>query len=272
MSKENVNAGGDGKTMSFWDHLDELRKVLVRVFVVTLLFAVVAFCFKDRLFAIILAPGSPDFLTYSLFGRAAALTGGTLENFTPQLINTELARQFLIHVRMAFTMGFILASPYILYEIFRFITPALYSNEQRCFSRMVAGGYVMFMLGVALSYFLIFPLTFRFLASYQVDASVVNMISLESYISTLVTLSLWMGLAFEMPVLAWLFARFGFLKAEFLRRYHKHAVVVILFLAAIITPTSDAVTLLLVAFPMWLLYLLSILITARTKVILNVEC
>ncbi len=250
--------------MTFWDHLDELRKVLVRVFGVTLVFGIVAFCFKERLFDIILAPGSPEFLTYGLFKRIAALSGGEMAEFAPQLINTELARQFLIHVKMAFTVGFIIASPYALYEIFRFITPALYSNEQKCFSRMVGSGYVMFLLGMALSYFLIFPLTYRFLASYQVDPTVVNMITLESYISTLVTLSLWMGLAFEMPVLAWLFARFGFINDAFLRKYHKHAVVVILILAAIITPTSDAFTLLLVAIPMWLLYLLSIFIVRHT--------
>lgn len=250
--------------MTFWDHLDELRSVLLRIVVVTVTLGIVAFCFKQQLFDLILAPGSPDFLTYTLLGRFSAVTGGAMEDFAPTLINTELARQFLIHVKMAFTVGFIFASPYVIYEIFRFITPALYSNEQRCFTRMVASGYLMFIVGVGVSYFLIFPLTYRFLASYQVDSSVMNMITLESYISTLVTLSLWMGVIFEMPVLAYLFARFGFLNDTFMRTYHKHAVVVILVAAAIITPTSDVFTLLLVALPMWLLYLVSIGIVART--------
>ena len=250
--------------MTFWDHLDELMSVLVRVVVATVAFGIVAFCFKETLFDLILAPGSPDFLTYSLLGRFSAAAGGDMADFAPTLINTELARQFLIHVKMAFTVGFIFASPYVIYELFRFITPALYANEQKCFTRMVASGYLMFLVGVAVSYFLIFPLTYRFLVSYQVDASVMNMITLESYITTLVTLSLWMGIVFEMPILAYLFARFGFLNDTFMRKYHKHAVVVILILAAIITPTSDVFTLLLVALPMWLLYLVSIGIVAST--------
>ena len=130
---------------------------------------------------------------------------------------------------------------------------------------MVGGGYAMFALGVAVSYFLIFPLTFRFLGTYQVSSEVENMIALQSYISTLMTMSLAMGLVFEIPILSWLFAKLGLLSACFMRRYWKHAIVVILVVTAIITPTSDVFTLLLIALPMWLLYEISIWIVKNSR-------
>ncbi|MCI7162038.1 MAG: twin-arginine translocase subunit TatC, partial [Butyricimonas virosa] len=129
---------------------------------------------------------------------------------------------------------------------------------------VVGYGYIMFMVGVLISYFLIFPLTFRFLGTYQVSDQVENMISLQSYISTLLMMSLAMGIVFEIPILSWLFAKLGFISADFMRRYRRHAVVIILVVAAIITPTSDVFTLLLVSLPMWLLYEVSILIVKRS--------
>ena len=129
--------------------------------------------------------------------------------------------------------------------------------------RVVGGGYAMFALGVAVSYFLIFPLTFRFLGTYQVSGEVENMIVLQSYISTLVLMCLTMGIVFEIPILSWLFAKLGFLTADFMRRYRKHAIVIILIVAAVITPTSDVFTLSLVTLPMWVLYEASILVVNR---------
>ena len=143
------------------------------------------------------------------------------------------------------------------------MSPALYSNERKYVVRVVGSGYVMFMLGVLLSYFLIFPLTFRFLGTYQVSSDVENMIALQSYISTLILMSLAMGIVFEIPILSWLFAKLGFISADFMKRYRRHAVVIILIVAAVITPTSDIFTLSLVALPMWLLYEVSIWIVKR---------
>ena len=140
------------------------------------------------------------------------------------------------------------------------VSPALYTNERKYATRVVGSGYSMFILGVLLSYYMIFPLTFRFLGTYQVSGEVENMITLQSYISTLVIMSLAMGIVFEMPVLSWLFAKLGFLSADFMCRYRKHAVIIILIIAAIITPTSDIFTLLLVSLPMWILYEISIYI------------
>lgn len=257
-------SGADKQT--FWEHLDELRAAILKGLLVAVVLGVAAFCFKDELFRIILAPKDADFVTYRLFSRISTLVGeGSAPVFHVRLINTGLAQQFIIHMKAAFCVGALLASPYVLYQLFRFVSPALYTRERRYATRVVVGGYVMFLVGVAVSYFLIFPLTFRFLGTYQVSDQVENLIALSSYISTLLTMSLAMGLVFEIPMLAWLFARLGFLSAAFMRHYRRHAIVVILVVAAIITPTSDVFTLSLVALPMWMLYEVSILIVKRTK-------
>ena len=245
--------------LSFWEHLDVLRAIIIRIVVVTVLCGIVAFLFKDELFAVVLAPRNPDFLTSRLLARISGLFGGGLpDNPVIQLINTGLAEQFVIHMKTALCAGVLCASPYVLYELFRFISPALYAHEKRFAMPVIVGGYVMFMFGVLLSYYLIFPLTFRFLGTYQVSEDVVNMISLQSYMSTLVLMSLSMGIVFEMPVVSWLMARMGLLSSSFMSRYRRHAIVVILIVAAIITPTSDIFTLLMVSLPMWLLYEVSV--------------
>lgn len=255
----------DTDGQSFWDHLDVLRAAIVKSLLVAVVFGMAAFCFKEELFAVILAPKDADFITYRLlYAFSGLVTEADAPDFLVKLINTGLAEQFIIHMKAALCVGVLSASPYILFQIFRFVSPALYANEREYVVRVVGGGYVMFLLGVLLSYFLIFPLTFRFLGTYQVSCEVENMIALQSYISTLMTMSLAMGLVFEIPILSWMFAKLGFLSADFMRRYRKHAIVVILVVAAIITPTSDVFTLSLVALPMWLLYEVSILIVNRT--------
>lgn len=253
----------DTNTQSFWEHLEVLRTAIVKILTVAVMFGIAAFCFKEQLFAIVLAPKNGGFITYRLLDRIAAWAGSVVEPFSVQLINTGLAQQFVIHMKTAMCAGVLCASPYILYQLFRFVSPALYDHERRCAMRMVGSGYAMFGLGVLVSYFLIFPLTFRFLGTYQVSSEVDNLITLDSYISTLVMMCLAMGIVFEIPIFSWLFAKLGFLSAKFMRRYRKHAVVIILVIAAVITPTSDVFTLLLVALPMWLLYEVSIFIVNK---------
>lgn len=250
---------------SFWEHLDVLRAAIVKIVAVAVVFGIAAFCFKEELFAVILAPKNDGFITYRLFNRTAAWAGSETGSFAVQLINTGLAQQFIIHMKTALCAGVLCASPYILYQLFRFVSPALYANERKYVVRVVGGGYAMFVVGVLVSYFLIFPLTIRFLGTYQVSGEVANLITLDSYISTLVLICLSMGIVFEIPILSWLFAKLGFLSADFMRRYRKHAIVIILVVAAIITPTSDVFTLSLVALPMWLLYEVSILLVDRAK-------
>ena len=260
-----MEQASESEKQSFWDHLDILRASLVKIAAVTAVFVVVAFFFKEALFSVILAPKDADFITYRwLYFFSGWVTDEQAQDFYVKLINTGLAQQFMIHMKVAMCTGVLCASPYILYQLFRFVSPALYANERKYVVRVVGYGYIMFMVGVLISYFLIFPLTFRFLGTYQVSDQVENMISLQSYISTLLMMSLAMGIVFEIPILSWLFAKLGFICADFMRRYRRHAVVIILVVAAIITPTSDVFTLLLVSLPMWLLYEVSILIVKRS--------
>mgnify|MGYP002522879332 CR=1 FL=1 len=245
-----------GEGLTFWDHLDELRSVIIRILVISVLAGIVAFCLKDELFAIVLAPRSSDFVTYRLMG---------VEPFSIHLMNTGLTEQFMIHMKTAFFAGFLVASPYVIYLLFRFVSPALYDNERKYATALVSSGYLMFVLGTLLNYFLIFPLTVKFLGTYQVSEDVANMLTLQSYMDTLLMMSLVMGIVFELPVVSWLLGRMGLVNAQMMSQWRKHAIVAILVVAAIITPTTDAFTLFIVALPIWLLYELSILIVKTTN-------
>jgi sec-independent protein translocase protein TatC len=173
------------------------------------------------------------------------------------MIATDLSSQFVTHITTAVYLGLLGASPYILYELFRFISPALYENEKK-YSVQVAGIiYMLFLLGVLMSYFVLFPISFRFLGTYSVSAKVVSNITLDSYISTFVSLTLVMGLVFQLPVIAFFLGKLEFVTSEMLSCYRKHAFLVIMLVAAIITP-PDLMTLILVTIPLYLLYEVSI--------------
>ncbi|MDE6552300.1 MAG: twin-arginine translocase subunit TatC [Muribaculaceae bacterium] len=254
----------DGSGLTFWDHLDVLRGVILRCLAVVLLFTVIAFCLKEEIFDVVLAPKSPDFILYRLLSELSAHLGfSVVDTFDVALINTGLAQQFMIHMKTAFCVGLIVASPYILHQLFGFVSPALYEKERKYSVRLLAGGYLMFLVGVALSYFIIFPLTFRFLGTYQVSAEVTNLITIESYMSVLIMLCLFMGIMCELPVLSYIATKAGIIDSGFLKKYRRHAILVILVVCAIITPTSDAFTLLIVSLPIWLLYEASILISRK---------
>jgi len=245
----------DASPMTFWDHLDELRSVIIRILLVTVVAAAVAFCLKDVLFAVVLAPHTSDFVTYRLMG---------VSRFSIDLMNTGLTEQFMIHLKTAMYAGVLVVSPYIIYQLFRFVSPALYDSERKYATALVSSGYLMFMLGTLLNYFLIFPLTVKFLGTYQVSDDVANMLTLQSYMDTLLMMSLMMGIVFELPVVSWLLGRMGLINASMMQMWRKHAVVAILVISAIITPTTDAFTLLVVALPIWLLYEASIWIVKMT--------
>ena len=245
----------DTGQLTFWEHLDVLRGSIIRMLVAAVAAGVVAFVLKDRLFGIVLAPADGAFVTYRLLG---------IEPFTIHLINTGLAEQFMIHMKVAFVAGVLMASPYILYVLFRFISPALYDNERRYSVRLTVAAYVMFIVGLLVNYFVIFPLTVRFLGTYQVSGAVDNMLTISSYVDTLAMMSIVFGIVFEIPVISWLLARFGLLKAEWMSRYRRHAIVAIVAVAAVITPTSDVFTLLIVSLPIWLLYEVSVVIVRNS--------
>ena len=254
------------ETGTFWDHLDELRNVLLKIAFVAVLCGIIAFIFKDFIFQIVFAPKNDDFITYKwLESLGGIFSGNSHEGFAVSLINTGLAQQFVVHMKTALCFGVLCASPYILYQIFRFVSPALYEDERKYAVRIAGSGYIMFITGVLIGYFLIFPLTFRFLGTYQVSDEVTNMISLDSYMSTLALISFSLGVVFELPVVSWLFAKMGFLNSSFMKNYRKHSIVAILVVAAVITPTSDVFTLLAVSLPMYLLYEASIILVAFTE-------
>lgn len=241
---------------TFWDHLEVLRSSLIRIGVAIVLLAVVAFVMKDELFSIVLAPRSSDFVTYRLLG---------VDAFSLHLMNTGLTEQFMIHMRTALYAGLLVASPYVLYELFRFVSPGLYREERRYAVWIVGAAYVMFLMGTLVDYLIVFPLTVRFLGTYQVSPDVANMLTLQSYIDTLLSMSLVMGVVFELPVVCGIMGRMGLLTEQRMSEYRRHAIVAILIVSAIITPTTDVFTLFIVALPIYLLYEVSIWIVRITK-------
>ena len=254
-------AAPDDKPMTFWDHLDALRDVILRVLAVAVAAFIVAFCFKEPLFRLILAPSSPDFILYRWISSVASMIGAdasALRDFSVDLFSTTLTAQFMIHMKMAFYVSLVVIMPYTLYLLFGFIRPALYQNERRSTTKVVVWSYILFMLGIVLDYLIIFPLAFRFLGTYQVSESIPNVITLESYTDLLVTLTLLMGILFELPILAWFLSKLGIIDAAFMRKYRRHAILVIVIIAAIITPTTDIFTLTIVTLPIYLLYEVSI--------------
>jgi sec-independent protein translocase protein TatC len=256
----------DPNAMTFVEHLEVLRRMLLRVLAVVMVIAIAVFCFKDWTFQMLLAPSQWDFVTYRYIEKFLHWLGSsfTFNEYHVNLIATELSSQFMTHVTAAMYLGFLGASPYILWELFRFVTPALYEKERKYSVRVAIIVYVLFVIGVLMSYFILFPISFRFLGTYSVSDIVESNITLHSYISTFTTLTLIMGLVFQLPVIAYFLGKIGVVKSDFLKRYRKHALVVIMVVAAIITP-PDLMTLILVTIPLYLLYEVSIWILKRME-------
>ena len=252
--------------MTFGEHLEELRQMLFRILVAVIAIAIIVFCFKDWTFGLLLAPSHWDFVTYRYIEKFLHWLGSnfSFDEYHVNLIATELSSQFMTHVTAAFYLGLLGASPYIIYELFRFVTPALYENERKYSVRVAIIVYVLFIIGVLMSYFILFPISFRFLGTYSVSDMVESNITLHSYISTFTTLTLIMGLVFQLPVIAFFLGKIGAVKSDFLKRYRKHALVIIMVVAAIITP-PDLMTLILVTIPLYLLFEVSIRILKKME-------
>ena len=248
--------------MSFWEHLDVLRGVLIKIAVVLVVLAIVFFALMPTIFDnVILAPCKGDFVLYQLFEKLTAGIPGlpqfTTEGFHVELINIQLASQFFIHMSTSFWLALVFSFPIVIYLRWTFVSPALYEHEKRGIKRAFGFGNLMFFLGVAVGYFVVFPVTLRFLADYHVSAMVPNQISLDSYMDSFLMLIFIMGIIFELPLLAWLLGKIGVLKRSFFKKYRRHAIVVLLILAAFITPTGDPFTLTIVFLPIYFLYELS---------------
>ena len=253
--------------MTMGGHLEVLRRMLFRIAGVVLAMGIAIFCFKDETFSILLAPHKSDFITFRWVEDMMRLIGVnfTFDPYNIPLISTELAAQFMTHISTSCYLAFLCASPYILVELFGFVSPALYDNEKRYSLIVIFVVYLLFALGLLMSYFVIFPISFQFLATYQVDPTINNTITLSSYISTFTTLTLMMGLVFQLPVIAFVLAKMGIVDTSMLRHYRRHALIVITIIAAIITPTTDIFTLLLVTVPIYMLYELSIFVVKRVE-------
>lgn len=257
--------------MSFWDHVDALRSVLIRIVVVLVLLTIGLFALMPSIFdQIILAPCHGDFVLYRLFERMTSsvswLPQFSTEGFNVDLINIKLASQFFIHMSTSFWLALVLAFPIVLYFLWSFVAPALYPREKRGVKTAFLIGCFMFFLGVAVGYFIVFPVTLRFLADYHVSQLVPNQISLDSYMDTFLMLIFIMGVIFELPLVAWLLGTLGVLHRGFFRTYRRHAVVVLLALAAIITPTGDPFTLMVVFLPIYILYEVSAYLVPKSLV------
>ncbi len=255
-----ASSNNNDSMLTFGGHLKVLRQMLFRILGLTGVLAVIVFCFKDTTWNILLAPSEWDFCTYKwieTFVQSIGFPDFSFEEFHVDLIATDLSSQFMTHITTAFYLGLLGASPYILFELFRFISPALYDNEKKYFSKVIGVIYLLFILGVLMCYYILFPISFRFLGTYSVSERVHSSITLDSYVETFTTLTLVMGLVFQLPVIAFAIAKMGFISSQILSAYRKHAFLIIMIVAAIITP-PDIMTLVLVTIPLYLLFELSI--------------
>ncbi len=254
------------KEMSFLEHLEELRWVLVRSAAGVFLGAILAFIFYRIIFDyIILAPKSPNFFTNRTLCAIAQWmnTPGLCINSTPlELININMAGQFNTHIMVSVYAGIVLAFPYIIYQVWSFVRPALYTNERKRTRGAVFFISLLFIAGVLFGYYIISPLTIHFLGGYSISQEVSNQINLGSYVGSIASVTLATGLLFELPMLIVFLTKAGIVTPSFLKKYRRHAFVVILVAAAIITP-PDILSLILVTLPLWLLFEGSIAVSVR---------
>lgn len=266
--------GGSSGEMSFWEHLDVMRSMLVKAGLLVVVLTVALFAAMPDIFdRVILAPCRGDFVLYRVFAGLSGLGGWfpdfSGDDFHVDIINIKLASQFFIHVSTSFWCALVLSVPALMYLLWDFVSPALYASERKGVRFAFLLGNVMFFVGVAVGYFVVFPVTLRFLADYHVSAAVVNQISLDSYMDNFLMMVLAMGLVFEMPLLAWLLGRLGVISRDMFSRYRRHAVVILLAAAAMITPTGDPFTLMVVFLPIYLLWEIASWLVPSRKELVN---
>lgn len=239
--------------MTFWDHLDVLRGTLIRIVVAVLLVSVAIFCMKSWVFdGLIFAPTRPDFFVYKWLKADVNI----------QLVNLDISAQFFTHIKVSLMLGLVAAFPYIVYELWKFIAPALYQNEKSAVKKAFGFASLLFYIGVAVGYIFVFPVTLQFFQGYSISDSLTNNFSLQSYISMLTSMVLLFGIVFEFPSVLAVLSKMGLVTRSSLRKYRRHALVGILVVAAIITP-ADPVSMLIAAAPLYLLYELSVFVCAK---------
>ncbi|MEI8202875.1 MAG: twin-arginine translocase subunit TatC [Bacteroidota bacterium] len=253
--------------LNFWEHIDVFRKYLIRSVIALAVFSIAAFFLKRFIFdVLILGPKNPDFITYRVFcylGDKLNIEGLCIEKLPITLINLEVGGQFKVHILISFIVGLMVAIPFLLYQLWLFIKPALYEHELKYSRITIIYILLLFAVGVLFGYYVILPLTINFLLTYELSAEIVNQININSYISTVTTLPLATGLVFEMPVLIFFLSKLGILTPAILKKYRRHSIVVNFFISAIITPSVDMFTQTIVAIPLIMLYELGIVVSKR---------
>ena len=266
ISNKKKNEAPPEKEMSFWNHLEELRKHIFRSLAAVLVFSILAFIGKKFIFdVIILAPKNSDFITNRLLcklGELLSVDALCIGKLSLSIQNINMSGQFMMHLYVSMVAGLIIAAPYIIFEMWRFIMPALHPNEKKHSKGAVAASSLLFISGVLFAYYLILPLTINFLGSYQISPDVPNQIQLNSYISTVVSVTIAVGIVFELPILIYFLTKVGVVTPSFLKKNRKYMFVIVLILSAIITP-PDVFSQILVCIPLIGLYEISIKISQR---------
>ena len=250
----------DVNNMTFFEHLDDMRPGLVRSVLVLMVAMVVAFILKEPIMAAIMGPKSPDFISNRAMFALAEQTGSEVLKINQSpvtLINTAMAGQFNMHLMMSLYVALIVTIPYILFELWLFVRPALTTSERRASSRYILYIVLCMAIGTGFGYLILSPLSVNFLSNYIVSNDIVNMIDVSSYIKLVANLIIVSALIFELPVVVHFLSKTGLITAEFMKRYRRHAIIVLAICAAIITP-PDVMSMVLVIIPLYLLYELSI--------------
>ncbi|HEY1024200.1 MAG TPA: twin-arginine translocase subunit TatC [Sphingobacteriaceae bacterium] len=256
--------------MSFFDHLEVLRWHLIRSSAAIVIFTVLAFVYYDFIFdRIIMAPKSTSFWTYrmmcSITERFNLGPEFCVTEIPFNIINTEMGGQFTLQLNSSLLIGIVLGVPYLLFELWRFIKPGLTDVEKNSASGFVLWATFLFIVGILFGYYIIAPLSINFLANYEVSSVIQNQITISSYLSTVATLTIGCGVIFELPIIIYVLSRMGIMTPKFMRSSRRYASVIILIIAAVVTPTTDLLTMLTVSFPLFLLYEISIMISARVE-------
>ncbi|MFD2553377.1 twin-arginine translocase subunit TatC [Sphingobacterium tabacisoli] len=255
--------------MSFFEHLEVLRWHIIRSVIAIIVFAILSFTFYDFVFnQIIMGPKNLDFWTYRMMCKVADVL--SLDDFCVQripfnIISTELTGQFMLQINSCLLMAVALGFPYLLFEVWLFVKPALTAREQKSARGFVFYATLLFALGALFGYYIVVPLSINFLANISLSAEITNQITIDNYLSTVATLSLGCGIVFLLPILIFILSKLGIMTPQFMRASRRYAAVIILVIAAVITPSADVITMLTVAAPMFLLYEISIMVSSKVK-------
>ncbi len=258
------NHSTEAREMGFLDHLNELRWRILRSAIAVMFFSVLAFIYKDIMFDMILfAPNEPSFITNHLFcliGIKFNVSDLCINSSPLKLINTNISGQFSLHMMVSFISGIVISMPYILFELWQFVKPALRQNEKKYTKGVVFWASTLFISGILFGYYIVTPLSINFLGTYYVSDKIENLVNVSSYISTVTSIVLIDGLVFQLPLIIYFFTKIGLITADFLRKYRRHAILVILIIGAIITP-PDVFSQILVSIPLYLLFEVSIFVS-----------